>query len=109
MIARSLIICLVILTGLTSLNAQDNAIVLYDNTRYVIGPKGLTEEVEIAIQINNKDGLGLAEVSIPYTSHDNISNIKARIENESGLLLKSLKKLLTPAVFPVFRYTKTIA
>lgn len=77
---------------ITGIKGQESAEVISYNTSYRVDNGTVTERIEAIIQINDKDGADLADVSIPFTSKNQISDIQGQIEDAYGNVVRKLKK-----------------
>jgi hypothetical protein len=94
MFFKTLLFCLV------SLFILDKEVLSQNNDAEVIryasfceaGVNRLTQTDSITIQINNRIGDKYAEISLPYSKNEKISDLDAWIENMDGTLVRVLKR-----------------
>lgn len=78
--------------SISSLAQSKHCIVNNYQTYVTIEGKKVIRQVECELQINNGIGTKYAEINIPYSENNKISNIEAHIENGKGEFIRKLKR-----------------
>ncbi|MEI7725215.1 MAG: DUF3857 domain-containing protein [Bacteroidota bacterium] len=86
----TLIFCVITISRVFAQNA-DAEVIQYSKLCVVEKDK-LVQTDSVIIQINNRTGDKYAEISIPYSKPDVVSNISARIVSMDGKTVRELKK-----------------
>jgi len=77
----------------SGINAQEfDAEVINQSNRYEVSKEKLVVIDSICIQINNRLGDRFAEIEIPYSKDEKLSNLDAWIEDLNGFKVRSIKK-----------------
>lgn len=87
---KKLLIAAAISVCFSAANAQPCQIIEYNVSCSVEGPK-LTEEKQVVLQINNREGEQFSSVTINYSKNDKLSNIEGGILDRHGNLVRKLK------------------
>lgn len=90
-IFRLLIFCLFIIPILDSIQATDCEIISYECHNTIIKNK-LIQKNSYCIQINNRNGERLTNISIPYSASNKITNLSAHLEDIFGNQIRKIKK-----------------
>lgn len=79
-------------TSLIGFGQNHSAELISQETSISIDKNRLTKEYYYEIKINNRAGEKHADISIPYTKMDKLSNVEAYIKDSDGKVVKRLRK-----------------
>lgn len=88
-----LLVIIILPQGIQPLQAQsgDAEVLEYHKKIEVVGTR-LSQEIEVAIRINNREGHFMTRVDIPFSPSTKIKDLTATIEDSNGQEVKKLKK-----------------